>query len=168
MPTPVPAAVLEGNTAIDTAGHLEGRDQSALRDGQRIAAHRIWRGSPAQECGVFDPASLPPRPEISETRRAREGLFFVCGVFLTATIFFLPIFPSFMLVDWMDDLIPLSETGRYSFATHRVLHPRLPRHRRAHRLHRAGFCRPALEKRRRVSTPAAGRYIAASTACAGW
>ena len=102
-------AVLEGNTAIDTAGHLEG--QSALRDGQCIAAHRIWRGSPAQECGVFARASLPPRPEISETRRAREGLFFVCGVFLTATIFFLPIFPSFMLVDWMDDLIPLSERG---------------------------------------------------------
>ncbi|HEY3432987.1 MAG TPA: Pls/PosA family non-ribosomal peptide synthetase [Rhodocyclaceae bacterium] len=95
-------AVLEGNTAIGESGHLDG--QSTLSDGMSLPAGRIWSGSPARDMGEFDLASLPPRPEVSETRIARENFLFVLGVLVTAIIFFLPVFPSFILVDWLDDL----------------------------------------------------------------
>ncbi|MBK7415952.1 MAG: amino acid adenylation domain-containing protein [Dechloromonas sp.] len=93
-------AVVEGNTTIRSYGHLEG--QSALSEGQVIPHNRIWLGSPAHDVGEFDPASLPLRPEVSETRLAREGLFYVFGMLATAALFFMPVFPSFMLVDWLD------------------------------------------------------------------
>lgn len=93
-------AVLEGHTKIGNYGHLE--SQSAVSEGQTLPARRIWSGSPARDIGEFDPASIPPRPEVSETRLAREGLFYVLGVLATAALFFMPVFPSFMLVDWLD------------------------------------------------------------------
>jgi len=106
-------AVLEGNTAIGEAGHLEG--QSALSDGRSVPAGRIWSGSPANDVGAFDPATLPPRPEVSETRLAREHLFFLLGVLGTAVIFFLPVFPTFILIDWLDDSYPWMQGDGIAF-----------------------------------------------------
>ena len=94
-------AVLEGNTVVEAAGHLEG--QSALRDGGRVPAGRIWSGSPARDSGAFDPQRLPPRPPVSAARRLGEGLFFVFGILLIVTLFFMPVFPSFVLIDWFDE-----------------------------------------------------------------
>jgi non-ribosomal peptide synthetase-like protein len=94
-------AVLEGNTRVGRQGHLDGL--SSLADGQTQPAGRVWRGSPARDVGPFDPDSLPPRPEVSETRLARENLFFLLGVLGTTVLFFMPVFPSFMLVDWLDE-----------------------------------------------------------------
>ncbi len=94
-------AVLEGNTRIGEYGHLEG--QSALSDGMSVPAHRIWGGSPARDEGAFDPASQPPRPPVGQARQWLEHAFFITGVLLTATLFFAPVFPSFMLVDWLDN-----------------------------------------------------------------
>ena len=93
-------AVVEGNTKIGSYGHLEG--QSALSEGQSIPHRRIWLGSPARDIGEFDPESIPPRREVSDVRLAREGLFYVVGMLATAALFFMPVFPSFMLVDWLD------------------------------------------------------------------
>jgi len=93
-------AVLEGNTAIETGGHLDG--QSALGDGRRVPVGRHWHGSPARDGGAFDPASLPPRPPVSRIRLTLENLFFLLGVLGTAVIFFLPVFPTFILIDWLD------------------------------------------------------------------
>lgn len=94
-------SVLEGNTGIGEHAHLDG--QSALGDGMFVPAGRLWSGSPARDVGAFDHSSLPPRPEVSETRLAREGLFFVLGAIATAVIFFIPVFPSFILIDWLDE-----------------------------------------------------------------
>jgi non-ribosomal peptide synthetase-like protein len=94
-------AILEGNTAIGAFGHLEG--QTALSDGMQVPAGRTWSGSPARDVGAFDPASNPARPPVSRTRRATEALFFLCGALLITTLFFLPVFPSFMLIDWIDN-----------------------------------------------------------------
>ncbi|MGE5472301.1 MAG: Pls/PosA family non-ribosomal peptide synthetase [Bacteroidota bacterium] len=94
-------SVLEGNTRIGEYGHLDG--QSALSDGAAVPAGRLWSGSPARDTGAFETGELRPRPEVTETRLAREGLFFVLGTLATATIFFIPVFPSFMLIDWFDD-----------------------------------------------------------------
>jgi non-ribosomal peptide synthetase-like protein len=94
-------AIMEGNTRVGRRGHLEG--QSALADGGEVPANRIWNGSPARDAGAFDPSALPPRPHASRLRLIGEGLFFVFGILLVATLFFMPVFPSFVLIDWFDE-----------------------------------------------------------------
>ncbi|GAB3449153.1 amino acid adenylation domain-containing protein [Massilia solisilvae] len=94
-------AILEGNTRVGRQGHLEG--QSALADGAGVPDGRVWSGSPAVDAGAFDPASLPPRPCVSTARLAAEALFFVTGMVAVATLFFMPVFPSFVLIDWFDE-----------------------------------------------------------------
>ena len=101
-------AVLEGNTRIGAFGHLEG--QSALSDGQALPAGRVWRGSPAQDIGVFDTTARPPRPAVSSLRSVVEGAYFVVGALLITSLFFLPVFPSFLLIDWFDTSDKFSET----------------------------------------------------------
>ncbi len=95
-------AVLEGNTHIGAHGHLEG--QSALSDGQSLPAGRIWRGSPARDMGAFDIAAQRARPAVSRRRLLVEGWYFVLGALLITSLFFLPVFPSFLLMDWFDDV----------------------------------------------------------------
>ena len=94
-------AVLEGNTQIGAYGHLEG--QSALSDGKALPAGRVWKGSPAVDTGAFNQAAHRPRPIVSRARMLLEGGYFVVGAMLIAALFFLPVFPSFMLIDWLDD-----------------------------------------------------------------
>lgn len=94
-------AVIEGHTKIGEWGHLEA--QSALRDGQQVPPRRICSGSPLRDVGAFDPASLPPRPPVGRWQLFGEALFFVFGALLVATLFFLPVFPTFMLIDQLDD-----------------------------------------------------------------
>ncbi|MDL2357981.1 MAG: amino acid adenylation domain-containing protein [Pseudomonadota bacterium] len=93
-------AVLEGNTSVGQAGHLEG--QAALADGETVPAGRVWGGSPARELGAFV-ADVPARPAVGRARLAGEALFFVFGMLLIATLFFMPVFPSFVLIDWFDE-----------------------------------------------------------------
>ncbi|QJQ04639.1 amino acid adenylation domain-containing protein [Undibacterium piscinae] len=95
-------AVLEGGVSIAAFGHLEG--QSALSEGQAIPAKRIWRGSPAHDIGAFDPASIAARPAVSKLRLAGEALFFIFGSALIAALFFLPVFPSFVTIDLIDNV----------------------------------------------------------------
>jgi non-ribosomal peptide synthetase-like protein len=104
-------SVLEGNTALGEWAHLE--PQSAMRDGARVPARRIHGGSPAQDVAPFDPASLPLRPVVSQVRLTLEGVFFFMGAMLVAALFFLPVFPTFMLIDRLDepDLMPWLESS---------------------------------------------------------
>ena len=94
-------AILEGNTRVGKLGHLEGL--SALQDGVAVPDGRVWSGSPARDAGAFDTSLLPARPRASGARLAGEMLFFVFGILLVATLFFMPVFPSFMLIDWFDE-----------------------------------------------------------------
>ncbi len=107
-------AVLEGNAAIGSRGHLEG--QSALSDGQSVPPGRIWSGSPARDIGAFVGAGNRPRPAVSERRRIGEATFFLLGALLITTLFFMPVFPSFMLIDWLDntDRFPALQTSSIS------------------------------------------------------
>ncbi|WP_417283591.1 Pls/PosA family non-ribosomal peptide synthetase [Comamonas sp.] len=105
--------VIEGNTRLGDWAHLEG--QSALADGMVQPARSIWAGSPARAVGEFDPASLKPRKTVGLVRRAWEMCVFLLGTLLVATLFFMPVFPTFMLIDVLDvDAIsvrPLIEDG---------------------------------------------------------
>nr|WP_314559986.1 Pls/PosA family non-ribosomal peptide synthetase [uncultured Pseudomonas sp.] len=94
-------AILEGNTAVGRSGHLQG--QSALADGGRVPVARIWSGSPAVDVGAFDSASLPARPVVGRGQLALENLFYLFGILLIATLFFIPVFPMFFLIDWFDE-----------------------------------------------------------------
>jgi non-ribosomal peptide synthetase-like protein len=108
--------VLEGDVALGDGAHLKG--QTALSRGQRVPAGRVWAGSPAHDIGADDPGSRPPRPAVSGRRLAFEALFFLAGAAVVAMAFFLPVFPAFMLVDWLDtsDLAvqPLLDDGSIS------------------------------------------------------
>ncbi|MGS0740249.1 Pls/PosA family non-ribosomal peptide synthetase [Glaciimonas sp. GG7] len=94
-------AVLEGNTRIGEYGHLDG--QSALSDGQSLPADRVWSGSPARDTGAFDRSSNQPRPAVTRARKMGESVFFILGALLITTLFFMPVFPSFILIDWLDN-----------------------------------------------------------------
>ena len=107
-------AVMEGNTQIGIYGHLGG--QSALSDGTTLPAGRIWNGSPAVDVGAFDHTVRRPRPTVSRARVWLEGGYFVVGALLVATLFFLPVFPSFMLIDWIDDADLFSLLGNTGVA----------------------------------------------------
>ncbi|KQW03111.1 Pls/PosA family non-ribosomal peptide synthetase [Rhizobacter sp. Root1221] len=94
-------AVLEGDTSLGEWAHLDA--QSALRSGEGVPSRRLFTGSPARDAGAFDPASLRPRPPVSARRQMAEAAFFVFGALLIATLFFMPVFPTFMLIDLLDD-----------------------------------------------------------------
>jgi non-ribosomal peptide synthetase-like protein len=94
-------AVLEGNVTVGAYGHVEG--QCALGDGTRVPDGRIWAGSPGRDAGAYDATALPPRPVASSLRLTGEAVFFVFGMILIATLFFMPVFPTFVLIDWLDD-----------------------------------------------------------------
>jgi non-ribosomal peptide synthetase-like protein len=93
-------AVLEGNVTIGDNGHIDG--QCALGDGARVPDGRIFAGSPGRDTGAYA-SKLPPRPVPSRWRFTGEGAFFVFGILLIATLFFMPVFPTFVLIDTLDD-----------------------------------------------------------------
>ena len=101
-------AVVEGGTGIEQQAHLAG--QSCLVDGQKIPANRMWEGSPARDVGTFNPQALPPRPVVSRLRQIGEAMFFILGSLSISALFFLPVFPTFILIDWLDTLELLPST----------------------------------------------------------
>jgi non-ribosomal peptide synthetase-like protein len=94
-------AVMEGDTTIGDWGHLDA--QSALCSGQSVPAGRVWSGSPASDQGAFDASSLKPRPPVSAWWRQMEHAYFAIGGLLVAALFFLPVFPTFVLIDRLDE-----------------------------------------------------------------
>ncbi|HWX03318.1 Pls/PosA family non-ribosomal peptide synthetase [Collimonas sp.] len=107
--------VLEGDTRVGAYGHLEG--QTALSEGQSVPAKRIWTGSPARDVGAFDPDSKQPRPPVTRLRQMGESVFFLFGALLITTLFFMPVFPSFILIDWLDDtdMFPWMQSNNVAF-----------------------------------------------------
>ncbi len=93
-------AILESDTRIKTYGRLNGL--SALSHGQIIDEYEIWDGAPSKKIGTFDPSSYPPRPAVSNLRLTAEFFFFLISVMLVSCMFFIPIFPTFIIVDWLD------------------------------------------------------------------
>ena len=92
--------VIEGNARMGEYAHLEG--QSALLSGQQVPARKIWHGSPARERADFDPSTLRPRPAIKRQRQILECILFVVGSLAIAVLFFMPVFPAFLMIDALD------------------------------------------------------------------
>lgn len=93
-------AVMEGDTALGDYAHLAGL--SSLATGQKVPAAQRWEGSPAHLSAEIDITARRPRVQISALRTAMETLFYLLGANLVAVVFFLPVFPSFILIDYLD------------------------------------------------------------------
>ncbi len=92
-------AVLENDTAVGQAATLGA--QSALADGWRIPDGETWAGAPA--CRSTAAPTLPARPQ--SLGRLSEGLRvagFAVGSAVVATLFYIPVFPSFVFIDFID------------------------------------------------------------------
>ena len=92
-------AVLEDGTALGDGARLSGL--SALAAGRTIPAGEIWEGSPARRVQI-EVEALPPRPRVAQWLRLAQTLFFAVGALAVTVMLFMPIFASFMLIDWMD------------------------------------------------------------------
>jgi len=112
-------AVLENDTRLGERARLGG--QSALAAGRQIPADEVWEGAPAR--AVNQPQEkLPPRPQIGFAQRWAQMLLFAASAIFVSVLFFLPAFPAFMLIDWVDahsvdifdsDLNPLTAYGLF-------------------------------------------------------
>jgi non-ribosomal peptide synthetase-like protein len=91
--------VLEENTRLGEYSRLCA--QSALAAGGSVPDGEIWGGAPARR---LDQAreTLPPRPQKGFASRFLRAVFFGATAIVVAVLFFLPTFPAFMLIDWLD------------------------------------------------------------------
>lgn len=91
---------LEADTVVGDGARLDGL--SSLASGQRVPAGEWWLGAPARRVSVVDSARLPPRTTVGVGRHALELSVHVLGAAFVLVLFFLPIFPGFMLIDALD------------------------------------------------------------------
>lgn len=92
-------AVLEEHTELGEGARLCG--QSALAAGRHIPGGEIWEGAPALPTAQTADV-LPPRPQVSLVRRGALALAFALTAIGVSVLFFLPTFPAFILIDWLD------------------------------------------------------------------
>ena len=93
-------AAMEGDSSMGDYAHLGGL--SSLSAGQHVPDAQRWEGAPAHFAADVDTRSRRPRVSVSKLRTAMETLFYFLGANLVAIVFFLPVFPSFILIDWLD------------------------------------------------------------------
>jgi non-ribosomal peptide synthetase-like protein len=92
-------AVLENDTALGAGARLCGL--SSLSAGTTIPAGETWSGAPARSIQTEEePWPTPPVPK----RAAIWGTmtFYAVAAAAVAVLFFMPTFPAFVLVDWID------------------------------------------------------------------
>lgn len=92
-------AVLENHTALGAGARLGGL--SALSAGRQVPAEEYWEGSPAQPV-QRESMVLPARPRAGFWLRRAHELFYMAAGLTVAALFFLTVFPSFILIDWID------------------------------------------------------------------
>ncbi|MCB6184855.1 amino acid adenylation domain-containing protein [Leeia sp. TBRC 13508] len=93
-------AVLSTNTKLETLCHVEGL--SAVPSGETLQAKQRYQGAPAKLVGAVDMSTYPKRPLAQQKDHLLRHLFYILGALLMAVVFFIPIFPTFVLVDWID------------------------------------------------------------------
>jgi non-ribosomal peptide synthetase-like protein len=92
-------SVVENDTEVGAHATLCG--QSALSAGEKIPAREIWDGAPAQKINRTV-LPLPPRPTIGFAQRWLLAAMFALTAIVVSVLFFLPTFPTFLLIDWID------------------------------------------------------------------
>ena len=104
--------VLEPEVTVGAGATLEA--MSALPAGAIMPAGETWAGAPAGRVTRLKEI-LPPRPTLPRWRRAALLAFFGLAALGIACLFFLPVFPTFMLIDAVDaryiDIFESDEIG---------------------------------------------------------
>lgn len=93
--------VLEGNVTMGQGSYLTGL--SALVDGAILPPNTAWHGAPLEQMQMPEPiisSDIPAKPVGMGLH-----LYYIVGMILISCLFFMPIFPTFILVDWLDDQI---------------------------------------------------------------
>ena len=93
-------AVVQGDVQMGEGARLDGL--SSLAAGSRVAAGQVWSGAPARHDRDARAPELPPRPVRESRWRRFDVLAYAAGGTLIAALFFMPVFPSFVLIDWID------------------------------------------------------------------
>ncbi len=116
-------AVLQNDTALGENARLEGL--SSLPQGARVPAGQIWGGAPARHLPQATAPSLPDRPKRQTIWRKIDIFAYALGGTLIAALFFMPVFPSFVLIDWIDarwlDLMGSRVSWPYAFLCYLLL-----------------------------------------------
>ncbi|WMD23408.1 amino acid adenylation domain-containing protein [Achromobacter seleniivolatilans] len=116
-------AVLQGDVALGVGARLEGL--SSLASGSRVPAGQIWTGAPARHDPQARTPELPPRPVREGVWSRLDVLAYAAGGTLIAALFFMPVFPSFVLIDWIDarwlDLMSSRASWPYAFLCYLLL-----------------------------------------------
>ena len=115
-------SIVEGDTCMGEFARLE--SLSALTEKQQMPAFAIWNGTPAQPAGTVDLTQRRPRRPVSALRTVFEHAYYAAGAIAVALLFFMPVFPVFMLIDWIDGIFltpDLVEDGRLLLALQYVL-----------------------------------------------
>ncbi len=92
-------SVLENDTVVGQHSRLGG--QSALSAGRKIPDNELWEGAPAHYVNRSC-ETLPPRPHCPLSGRIVQAILFAATAIAVSVLFFLPSFPAFMLIDWVD------------------------------------------------------------------
>ncbi len=92
-------AVLEDSTAVGAGACLGGL--SALASGCQVPPGETWEGSPASQVERAR-VELPPRPSFSPFVRMLQLGFFCVASLAVSALFFITVFPCFILIDWTD------------------------------------------------------------------
>jgi non-ribosomal peptide synthetase-like protein len=91
--------VLQNDTSVGANARLGGL--SALPAGQNVPPGENWEGSPARHVDrPLEP--LPPRPHFGIPARLAQTAFFVLAAMAVSALFFMIVFPGFILIDWLD------------------------------------------------------------------
>lgn len=108
-------AVLEGNVAMGQGSYLHGL--SALVDGAVLPPNTAWQGAPLEQTDMPAALLLSGAPSELSGKPVSFGLhlYYILGMILISCLFFMPIFPTFILVDWLDEQIvsPLFDTTHW-------------------------------------------------------
>ncbi|MGE8639389.1 MAG: Pls/PosA family non-ribosomal peptide synthetase, partial [Achromobacter sp.] len=116
-------AVLQGDVSMGEGARLDGL--SSLASGARIPAGQVWTGAPARHDSQAHAPELPPRPVRAGRLRQLDVVAYALGGTLIAALFFMPVFPSFVLIDWIDarwlDLMGDRVSWPYAFLCYLLL-----------------------------------------------
>jgi non-ribosomal peptide synthetase-like protein len=92
-------AVLQNDTSVGDYARLGGL--SALPAMQSVPDGENWEGSPARRVDR-KLELLPPRPRVGMLARLAQSAYFVVAGMAVAAMFFMIVFPGFILIDWID------------------------------------------------------------------
>ncbi|MEI6712444.1 MAG: Pls/PosA family non-ribosomal peptide synthetase [Verrucomicrobiota bacterium] len=92
-------SILENDTTVGVGAHLLG--QSALRHSRSIPDGQTWTGAPATQTTPIQ-EKWEPAPTPNTIQKAGSLLFYAFGAIAVSILFFVPTFPAFVLIDWID------------------------------------------------------------------